>query len=89
MDEITRPSSLYIILNQIRKEQDHDYQSNQKEDGEMERAKQNATKELINITSTIKLQLMNICLILWFKINLSITWTCLQFLQSLTLNLSL
>jgi hypothetical protein len=80
MDEITRPSSLYIILNQIRKEQDHDYQSNQKEDKEMEWAKQNATKKLINITSTTKLQLMNLCLIMWFKINLGIMWTCLQFL---------
>jgi hypothetical protein len=49
MDEIIRLSSLYTILNQTREEQDHDYQSNQEEDGEMEWAKQNGTKKLNNI----------------------------------------
>ncbi len=39
MDERTRPSSLYTLMNQTRKDQDDDYQSNQEEDGEMEWAK--------------------------------------------------
>jgi hypothetical protein len=36
MDEEIRPSSLYIVVNQIREEWNDDYQSNQEEDGEME-----------------------------------------------------
>ncbi len=47
------PSSLYTIMNLTGKEQHDDYQSNQ-EDGEMEWVKQNAIKELINITSTVE-----------------------------------
>jgi hypothetical protein len=39
MDESTWPNSLNAIVNQTRKEQNVDYQSNQKEDGEMEWAK--------------------------------------------------
>jgi hypothetical protein len=39
--------------------------------------KKNAQEKLINMASTIKLQFMNLCLILWFKINLGIMWTCL------------
>jgi hypothetical protein len=52
MNERIRPSSLYTIVNQIREDQDDDYQSNQEEDGEMEWAKQNVVEKLINITST-------------------------------------
>jgi uncharacterized membrane protein len=46
----------------------------------MEWAKYNATKKLINIASIANLQLMNLCLIIWFKISLGIIWTCLSFL---------
>jgi hypothetical protein len=77
MDEVTRPNSLYMVLNQTKEEQNHDHQSNREEYGKMEWAKQNVTEELINITSTTKLQLMNLCLIMWLKINLGIMWTCL------------
>jgi hypothetical protein len=41
MDEKTRLSSLYTIVNQTRQEQDDDYQSNQEEDVEIEWEKQN------------------------------------------------
>ncbi len=54
MDESTWPNSLNAIVNQTRKEQNVDYQSNQKEDGEMEWAKQDVAKELININSIAK-----------------------------------
>ncbi len=36
MDEIIGPNSLYIVMNQTKEEQNDDYQSNQKEDGDME-----------------------------------------------------
>jgi len=51
MDDVTRSNSLYIILNQTKEEQDHDYQSNQYEDWEMEWAKLNGTKVLIRTTT--------------------------------------
>jgi hypothetical protein len=60
MDEITIPSRLYTILNQTKEEQNHDYQSNQEEDGEMEWAKQNVMKKRINIPPTAELQFMNL-----------------------------
>ncbi len=48
-----------------------DYQSNQKEDGEMEWAKQNVVKKLINIASTAK-PTIHECLIVWLKNNLGV-----------------
>ncbi len=44
----------------------------------MEWAKQNVVEELINIASIVKPTIYaNLCLIVWFKINLSIMSTCL------------
>jgi hypothetical protein len=54
MDERTWPNNLYIVVNQIKEEQNDDYQSNQKEDGEMEWVEQNVVEELIHIASITK-----------------------------------
>ncbi len=48
MDEGTRSSKLYIIVNQTRQKQDDDYQSDLEEDGEMEWAKQNVVVDQYN-----------------------------------------
>ncbi len=48
MDERTRSSKLYIIVNQTRQKQDDDYQSDLEEDGEMEWAKQNVVVDQYN-----------------------------------------
>ncbi len=80
MDERTRPSSLYTLMNQTRKDQDDDYQSNQEEDGEMEWAKQNVVEELINITSIAKPITHEFMPNSVARNQLGIMWTCLHIL---------
>ncbi len=48
MDERTRSSKLYIIVNQTKQKQDDEYQSDQEEDGEMEWATQNVVVDQYN-----------------------------------------
>ncbi len=53
MDEKTRSSKLYIVVNQTRQKQDHDYQLDQEEDGEMEWVEQNVVVDQFNFNCKV------------------------------------